>query len=326
VDLRIKHPRVAGIMDEIDALVYPGSQDSLVQICGPTGVGKSALVRHVVDSIVSKAHTEMQENAGLVPAVYVEAPSSGEQEFSWRLFYHRILEQLDGEVIDMLPRSSYQYDPQLGRVVKPQRATGSLAALRTAVERSLEARGTRVLVVDEAAHIIQQTSPKRLESQLNTLKSLANACGAQMVLVGSYDLYQLMSLSAQIARRTHVLHFERYREDRPEDVRTFAACVSGFERALAHLWGGKLLAYTATLHENSLGCVGTLNAVLTRTARRMEATGMPLQEALHRSLLTEAQRQQILAETYDGEIAINPGLTRAMPKPVRSRSPITAPV
>ncbi|HEX7388124.1 MAG TPA: AAA family ATPase [Castellaniella sp.] len=317
VSLRIKHSRVATIMAEIDALIYRGSQDSLIEICGPTGVGKSALVRHMVDTIVANAQAAMQADAGLIPAIYIEAPSSGEHEFSWRLFYSRILDQLDGDVADVLPPSSYGIDTQSGRMVRSARmASGSLAALRTAVERALDARGTRVVVVDEAAHIIHQTSPKKLEVQLNTLKSLANRCNMQMVLVGSYDLYQLMSLSAQLARRSHVLHFGRYREDRPEDVRAFAGCVYAFEGALPHLWAGELMPYAQALHENTLGCVGTLNAVLTRTARRMEL-GALLPDALHRSLLAEVQRQQILEETYTGEAAINPGLTRTLPKLVR---------
>ncbi|MFC7297035.1 hypothetical protein [Herminiimonas aquatilis] len=37
-------------------------------------------------------------------------------------------------------------------------------------------------------------------------------------------------------------------------------------------------------------------------------------DALRRALLTEAQRKQILEEIIDGESAINPGLTRTMPR------------
>jgi len=98
------------------------------------------------------------------------------------------------------------------------RARGnSLAALRSAVGRGLSERETGFLVIDEAAHIIRQTrGTGKLEIQLDTLKSLANEgkTKTQMVLIGSYDLYRLMSLSGQLARRTHVLHFERYRDDR----------------------------------------------------------------------------------------------------------------
>src|SRR5690606_2883315 len=158
-----------------------------------------------------------------------------------------------------------------GRMVRPRSSSGqSLASLRTAVERALEARGTKLLVIDEAAHIIRQSSPRRLEIQLDTLKSLSNACGAQILLIGAYDLYQLMSLSGQLSRRTHVLHFERYRQDCPEDVNAFRGCIQKFQSVLPHLWDNQLIKHAGALHENTVGCIGTLSAILTRTARLLE--------------------------------------------------------
>lgn len=76
-----------------------------------------------------------------------------------------------------------------------------------------------------------------------------NQCGTQMVLVGSYDLYRLMSLCGQLARRSHVLHFERYRQDPPEDIRAFIACLQSFEKMLPALWGGELTRYAEAPHE-----------------------------------------------------------------------------
>lgn len=313
--VKIKHTRIAQLMDELNTLIYPGSQDSLLLVCGPTGVGKSTLAHHVVDKALQSNSEQMAANAGLVPAVYVEAPSSGENEFSWRLFFSRILAQLDQDFAHHLPRASFGIDTETGRMVRPRSSSGqSLASLRTAVERGLAARGTQLLVVDEAAHFIRQSSPRRLEIQLDTLKSLSNACGAQILLIGAYDLYQLMSLSGQLSRRTHVLHFERYREDRPEDVRAFLACIQKFQSVLPHLWGEKLLAHAAALHENTVGCVGTLSAVLMRAARLSEENQDWSVDALRRSLLTDAQRKSILSETLDGERSINPGLLRTLPK------------
>ena len=320
---RILHTRIAQVMSELNTLIYPGSQDDLLLVCGPTGVGKSTLARHIVEQALAKAAPQMQVDAGIIPAVYVEAPASGEAEFSWRLFYSRILAQLDGELTK--PKADFGVDLLTGRTVRPRGASrNSLASLRTAVERALRARGTQFLVIDEAAHIIRQTSSRRLEIQLDTLKSLANACGAQMVLVGSYDLYQLMSLSGQLSRRTHVLHFERYRQDQDTDLRAFQACVQKFQNTLPHLWGDRLMSYSEALQENTLGCVGTLSAVLTRAAKLSEKDGAWSEEALRRALLTEGQRNRILEEILDGEAAINPGLTRVMPKVTRPGRTLSA--
>ena len=250
--LRIKHTRIGQMMQELSTLIYPESQDSILLVCGPSGVGKTTLARHMVDGALTDSAQAMQDDAGLIPAVYVEAPSSGESNFSWRLFYQRILAQLEGDM--RLPKHAFGIDAETGRLVRPRGpSSNSLAALRTAVERALRERGARFLVIDEAAHIIRQTRRNRLEIQLDTLKSLANECGTQMVLVGSYDLYQLVSLSGQLARRTHVMHFERYRQDRDDDARAFRACVQKFQDALPALWGQKLLQHADALHENTLG-------------------------------------------------------------------------
>lgn len=315
---RIKHTRVAEVMAELATLIYPGSQDSILLVCGPTGAGKTTLAKHMVDTALKQAAPQMESNRGVIPAIYVEAPSSGENDFSWRLFYRKILAQLGDDL--ETPKVAYGIDPETGRMVRPQGISkNTLAALRTAVERGLRERQVQFIVVDEAAHIIRQTrGNRRLEIQLDTLKSLANLCGTQMVLVGSYDLYQLVSLSGQIARRTHVLHFERYREDRPEDVRAFESCIHAFDKALPDLWGGQLPRYSKALHENTLGCIGTLSSVLVRAAKLAGATGAWSVDALQRALLTEAQRARILEEILDGETAIGPSLTRALPKPQRA--------
>lgn len=308
---RIKHTRIAQVMEELSTLIYPESQDNILLVCGPTGAGKTTLSRHLVTSALERATLQMEANRGVIPAIYVEAPASGENDFSWKLFYHRILAQL-GDRLES-PKLIYGIDPQTGRFVRP--LGNSLAALRTAVEQGMRERQVQFLVIDEAAHIIRQTrGTRKLEIQLDTLKSLANQCGTQIVLVGAYDLYQLVSLSAQLARRTHVLHFERYRDDRPEDVQAFNRCVLAFEKTLPHLWGGQLTPYTKGLLENTLGCIGTLSSVLIRAARLAEGAGSWSVDSLERALLTEAQRKRILEEILDGETAVGPSFTRVMPK------------
>mgnify|MGYP000846782149 CR=1 FL=1 len=312
-DVRIKHTRIGQMMRDLHTLTDPPSPDEMMLICGPTGVGKSTLARYVVGEMMGANAVQMNENAGLIPALYVNASASGEHDFSWRLFFNRILEQLDGDTA--MPKHNYGIDPRTGRLVRPMGpSSNSLAALRTSVERALRERGTQHIVIDEAAHIIRQAHRGKLEGHLDTLKSLANESGTQMVLIGSYDLYQLMSLSGQLARRTHVMHFDRYRVDKDEDVRAFRACVQKFENALPALWGHKLTAHSDALHQNTMGCIGTLSAVLKRAARFMAAGDGWSASCLQRGFLTDAQHKRILEEILDGEEAINPGLTYTVAK------------
>ncbi len=111
--------------------------------------------------------------------------------------------------------------------------------------------------------------------------------------------------------RTQVLHFDRYREDNDTDIVAFKSCIQWFEKALPELFKGNLLPYSDVLHENTLGCVGTLRDVLCRAARFMAAADGWSPALLQRGMLTDAQRNQILEEILEGEEAINPGVTLA---------------
>jgi DNA polymerase III delta prime subunit len=305
---RIRHPRIASTIEECQLMLTAGASADLILVCGPTGVGKSTLGHFLVEEELKQQAEAMAEQPGFIPAIRVEAPASGEKEFSWRLFYQRILNALEGELD--APRSAYGVDPENGRVVRPRgNNTNRLSGLRTAVERSLRSRGTRFIVVDEAVHMISQCPPARLAQQLDTLKSLSNEYGVQWVLLGSYDLFDLMSLSGQLARRTHVIHFSRYRLDQEADVRWFSGCIRQLAKGMPALQSLDVVRYAEVLHQTTLGCVGTLRTVLMRLERLVASKGWS-EEALCTALLTEAQVTQITREVLEGEERIAPGLHR----------------
>lgn len=315
---RVRHPRIASTIDECQLMLNAGGSADIILVCGPTGVGKTTLGHFLVEQELKFQAEAMASKPDFIPAIRVEAPSSGEREFSWRLFYQRILGSLEGELD--APRSAYGVDPQTGRVVRPRGAqTNRLSGLRTAVERSLRHRGTRFIVVDEAAHMMRQCHPDRLEQQLNTLKSLSNEYGVQWILLGSYDLFELLSLSGQLARRTHVIHFGRYREDVVSDFQAFRGCLKGLGAAIPALANVDLLKYSEVFIQNALGCVGTLRTLLTRLGLLVEEKGFS-EDVLCRALLTEAQVTQILREIVEGEEQIAPGLNRRLLLPPTSLS------
>lgn len=304
-------------MSEVMSLLDP--KGDILAIMGPTGVGKSVLGEYLVDNALKESAESMQANPGLIPALRIEAVSSGEAEFPWRLFYQSILEAL-GEDLSM-PRQVYDVDPQTGRLLFTRRTpTNSLGGLRKAVERALQARQVRFLVIDEAAHIFRQCSSSKLIIQLDTLKSLSNTSGVQLVLLGSYDLYELVFLNGQLARRIQLVHFSRYREDTESDVRAFKACVQQFQNTNRELWGESLMEYADALMENTLGCVGTLKAVLKRAVRFANGRGKWSKGALESALLTQTQREQILREILEGEQRIEPGVTRELHSPKKTET------
>lgn len=316
---RIRHPRIAAAIEECDLLLEAGDGADLILLCGPTGAGKTTLGNFLVETALKNQADDLAANPGCIPAIRVEAPASGEREFSWRLFFKRILDELEHELD--APRTAYGVDPDTGRVVRPRGTNpNSLAGLRTSVERSLKSRRTQFIVVDEAAHIARQCHPNLLERQFDTLKSLSNECAVQWILMGSYDLFELISLSGQLARRSHIIHFSRYREDVTDDLRAFRGCLKYFGQSLPSLKQVDLLKYAEVFHQNTLGCIGILRDVLVRLDLLVGRRGWS-EDTLCRALLTEAQVTQILREIVEGEERIAPGLKRNLiaPQPSTGR-------
>lgn len=316
---RIRHPHIASVIDESKLMLDAGGSASLIVVCGPPGAGKTTLGDFLVEAELKNQAQQMAENAGFIPAVRVEALSSGEDEFDWKLFYQDILEELDGELD--APRTAYGVDAASGKVVRPAGPqSNTFRGVRKSLEQSLRHRGTRFIVVDEAAHIFSGCRTTELKKQVNTLKSLSNKCRVQWILLGSYDLFELVSLSGQLARRIHTIHFGRYREDLPEDVRAFRGCLKKLAESMPSLRDVDLVRYVDVLHQNTLGCVGNLHDVLVRLNLLVAQNGWS-ELIFCKALFTEAQVTKILSEIIEGEESIAPGLQRnlLLPKTATSR-------
>lgn len=205
--VKVKHPRIEMMLDDLVMMAEQNTGTDIALLIGPTGVGKTSLTQALRDRILTIHHLEMLEDASFIPIILVEAPASGEQAFSWRMFYTRLGVELcephmDGKLETVLKD---------GRTsTKPWTHGSTVAALRVAVENALIHRKTLLVVIDEAVHMLRNCSPTRIATHMDALKSLSNICGVTLALVGSYDLHQLTSLSGQLARRSAIVHMQRY--------------------------------------------------------------------------------------------------------------------
>lgn len=307
--VRIKHPRIGQLFSETDLLLAPYSGADIVLLIGPTGVGKTTASTAILGNTYREQAEAMANDTGFIPAVQIEAPSAGEKHaFSWRLLYCRMLEALN----EPLVARKLDTTTSVGAQLKTRTGVDNkmLSSLRQSVEHALKERRTRYVIIDEAVHIMRQAGPTALTVYMDTLKSLSNICGVTFVLVGSYDLYDIMSLNGQLARRTHTIHFTRYQKNDADDYKAFKKTAAALVEQMPVTGEIDLQHWLDPLFERSIGCVGIMKDMLQRALTLTLINGGDWKdEYLRRALLTKQQTRTILQETIKGEDCFeDPGL------------------
>jgi len=294
-----RHPRMNSALDDLLTLTAPATGTDIVLLIGPSGVGKSETVVTAQKRLLSRFETEMQADPGFIPVVVMEAPASGELQFSWRIFYTKLGEALHEPLLDR-KRLTVVEDGHWS--LRPYTAGSTVAALRMAIEKSLKHRGTRLVVIDEAAHLLADNRPAKLLAHMNALKSLANVSGMTLALVGSYDLYSLVCLNGQLARRSAVIHLSRYRSGNQTDEACFRRVLAELQKWLPLAEPPDLTPFSRHLQDVCVGCVGTLKETLARALASVLEKGSAWKTShLERALISENQVARILTETTQGE-------------------------
>jgi len=180
---------------------------------------------------------------------------------------------------------------------------GVTADYHYAVEQALRYRRPRAVLVDEAQHLFALASGRRLEDQLNVLKSLANRSNTIHVLCGTYELLRIRNLSGQLSRRSIDIHFPRYDAAKSSDRRTFGKILQTFGEQMPLPEQPDLMTHWEYLYERSIGCVGILKDWLVRAlcmAVRQSAPTLTLKH-LERHALSVSQCDRLIEEASRGE-------------------------
>jgi nucleoside-triphosphatase THEP1 len=301
-DVRVSHKKLTTVVDEVAPLLTPHSETSLIAVVGAPGVGKTTFGKYVLQRLYSGYSKAMALDASVIPVIRVEAYADGEARHSFRGLYKAI----GNELAEPAEHGRSFAEVSEGRMRIRSDSRKTIGGLREAIEAALKHRRTEVLVVDEAYHLLKLSKDTAV---MDTLKSLANTTGVKIVLIGSYDLLDLIAVQGQVARRAAVVHFDRYHLDCAADRDDFKKVVRAIQLKWPSAEVPHFVLISDALMELSLGCVGLLKTFL------LEAHALQLRNGgkwdpvfLKRAAKANKLRAVIQAEIRKGEDKIRDSL------------------
>jgi energy-coupling factor transporter ATP-binding protein EcfA2 len=257
-DYTIAHPHLVEVYQQLRGELTTIDPGSLVFVFGASGIGKTTLLRRIEQKFLKEMMPELEQEPCRLPLVMIEALSPETGNFNWKDFYRRLLVKLNEPCIDKkIVPDLQRNERQDYRHIALHRKAG-VAELRYAVEQALKYRHPVAVCIDEAQHLARMASGRKLQDQLDCIKSLANLTEVPMVLCGHYELLVFRNLNAQLSRRSIDIHFRRYRANEEAEQRVFKNILWTFGRHLPLSEEPELVEHWDYLYERSLGCVGVL--------------------------------------------------------------------
>ncbi|MDR7866523.1 MAG: AAA family ATPase [Sporomusaceae bacterium] len=251
-----KHPKIKGLHEEIISIVKEQVGSPIVLVYGPTGVGKTTLLKLVAETLNQEMSADTGSSGHIAVArTEVISPSQG-NGIDWADFYHRLLADLKDPVLR--PQGSLFPQTSFATITERRGET----QLRRTLENAIKFRRPKAILIDEAQHWCSVRSSWVLRKQLDILKSLANCAEVPIILFGTYDLLAMRNLNGQLGRRCREVHFPRYNPNDQEDMKTFCSLINTFVQAMPFENKPDLLSEVELIFLRTFGCTGTLKSWL----------------------------------------------------------------
>jgi AAA domain len=298
----IAHPRLQQTHNAVmQAIREPGGAP-LILIVGPTGVGKTTLRQRAEKVLIEQMLSSLDDDRGRIPVASVQAIAPNSGNFNWKEYCTRALEALSEPLIDHKVDVDHLAARASSTIHFPARKQVAGAEVLRALEHALRYRHPAAFFVDDAQHMAKMASGRKLQDQLDCIKSLVDQTNIPHVLLGTYELLVFRNLSAQLSRRSTDIHFPRYRIEQAEDMQSFRRVILNFQRRMPLTTEPDLVSSWELCYERSIGCIGVLKDWFTRTLAAAIDMDEPLTVShLEDHALSMSQCERMARDAVEGE-------------------------
>lgn len=260
-DYTVHHKNLDDTIDETMMYIRALVDERIILICGPSGVGKQELIKGIKKRIVEAEEGNSNKTTGYIPYVEVEAIAPVQGSFDFPGLWKTTLVKMNEPMMDdkYLPVEVLDRDGKGNRVIK---ADTKKADYEKVLINTLIYRHVKVMIINEAHHMLMVATAKKANWSVNVLKSLAS-CNVPIVLVGTYELLKYLELESefidQSIRRTKIVNFPRYYQDK-EGLKYFGAATKDLilHMPLKEIDPNIISENLEYLFEYSLGRIGAL--------------------------------------------------------------------
>ncbi|WP_226670347.1 ATP-binding protein [Metabacillus litoralis] len=297
-DYTVAHPFFLVAYKTLLQRIHNPSTKSIFLVYGPSGVGKSTLIKKVAEKIINDLMDQIISNPGFIPVTGIEARAPDKGYYDWRDHYIRSLLALKEPLVEHKVDIKKKPDIEI-------KVNDVNRKLRSSLETALKYRETLAFFIDEAQHISFNSSSKSSNNQMNMIKSLASTTKTPHILFGTYEILDFRDSLGQLSRRGLDIHLRRYDIQKSNEQKMFIQTLWNIQRQIPIQIEPELIEHWEYFYQVSLGCIGILKDLISTTLEyklleNPDASELTLGD-FKEYALTPNQAFKLAQEALDGE-------------------------
>jgi len=295
----LAHRNFLRVHADLHQAMFAAQPGEVIVLVGPSRVGKLVVLRKALDLALGKQFAGDQRS--LYVLVNAENSSVGGL-FSTKSFMARGCRAI-GHPLYGAAKADDEWNVAYDRLIA--RTPESL--LRDGFEHGLRIFRTKFIIFDETQHVGYAFGGRAAAARiLDSWKCLAWDAQSVLVLVGSYELLDLISLAPHLLGRQQPIELSRYRSDSLQDIQAFDWILAKYSEFLRLPAGQTLRDYNRLLFAGSIGCVGHLNKWLRNALARLLSRELEVvsEALLKATAMPRGQQQPLEAAAACGEVKL----------------------